>query len=386
MRLTDGAPPDSDTAMATAYPAVWTERHRHPLAIDEAVRAKDVHMKIASTMAPDRTAELAADAARCGARVLVIRNTVTKAIETWEAVQEAGQASLLMQAAGGPALHHSRFAVEDRHLLDEAVEKALSKDRTDIGTGRIMIGTQTLEQSLDIDADLLITDLCPIDVLLQRIGRLHRHPLLRPSGFEEATAVVLLPDGGLAGLAAPAFHNGLGAWRNDGGFTGIYRDLAVLELTRRLLEEKPLWRLPEMNRALVEGAIHPDLIERLVATKDEKWRRYQQDLGGTEAAAAAVGRLNALDRDLRFDSELRFPKSDEEILTRLGEEGVVLPLRDRPIGPFGSPISRMALPARWSKGVSSDDEVAICKGESGLNLAVAGQRFRYTRGGLQKAG
>ena len=386
VRWTEDALPGSDTAMATPYPAVWTSEQRHPLAVGEVARSKDVHMKTAATMAPHCAAALAVDAARRGARVLVIRNTVTKAIETWESVQEAGQAPLLMRAAGGPALHHSRFALEDRLLLDEAVEKALAKDRTEIGPGCIVIGTQTLEQSLDVDADLLITDLCPIDVLLQRIGRLHRHQLARPSGFEDATTIVLLPDGGLDKLASPAFYNGLGAWRKDGGFTGVYRDLAVLELTRRLIDAKPVWCLPAMNRALVEGATHPDLIEDLVATKGEKWRRYQQDLSGTDAAAGAVARLNVLKRHVPFDFEQRFPKSDEDILTRLGEEGVVLPLDERPTGPFGSRISRMALPARWSKGVSSDDEVAICEGESGLSLAIAERRFLYTRSGLQRIG
>jgi len=115
-------------------------------------------------MAPERAARIARDAAQAGARVLLIRNTVQAAVETWQAVQDLGAGDLLLQVAGGPALHHGRFAAEDRALLDGAVERALARDRRS-SSGCIVVGTQTLEQSLDIDADFLVTDPCPMDVL-----------------------------------------------------------------------------------------------------------------------------------------------------------------------------------------------------------------------------
>ena len=381
---TGDTPPPPEAAMAVPYPAVWVAGNSEPLAAHGTGRSKRVSVSTVETMAPCRAAELAMDAALRGARVLVIRNTVTAAIETWEAVREAEGDSLLMQAGGGPALHHSRFAVEDRQLLDDAVETMLGKGRPPCATGCIVIGTQTLEQSLDIDADMLISDLCPIDVLLQRVGRLHRHPLPRPDGFEQATAIVLLPDGGLDRLAAPAFHNGLGAWQGESGFNGVYRDLAGLELTQGLIDAHSEWRIPEMNRKLVEGATHPDLVARLLATKDDRWQRYQQTLSGAEAAARGVAELGVLDRQVPFDRLRRFPQSDEHILTRLGEEGLMLPLDPRRDGPFGPPISRLALPARWSKGVSANDKPDVRKKESGLEIAVADERFSYTRKGLMR--
>lgn len=97
-----------------------------------------------------------------------------------------------------------------------------------------------------------------------------------------------------------------------------------------------------------------------------------------------VAGLNGLDRRVPFDSELRFPESDENILTRLGEEGVLLTL-DRPCtGPLGSLVSRVTLPARWSAGIRSDDEVTTMGDEFGLDIAVADKCFRYTRSGLRE--
>ena len=140
---------------------------------------------------------------------------------------------MLFSCQGVAALHHGRFAAEDRNLLDAAVEEQVGANRE--GGGRVVIGTQTLEQSLDIDADLLITDLCPMDVLLQRIGRLHRHerPEGRPAGFESAVCHVLLPDGDDLSplLKRGSNRNGLG----PGSY--VYEDLRILEATRRLVAE-----------------------------------------------------------------------------------------------------------------------------------------------------
>lgn len=392
VRWTGGSLPDHEAASATPYPAVWVDGESDTRAPAQAGRPKTVHPETVPTMDPQETAQRAISAAEQGARVLVIRNTVAMAVATWRAVKEAGAVSRLMQVEGGPALHHGRFAVEDRALLDRAVEEALGPAREREPRGCIVIGTQTLEQSLDIDADLLITDLCPMDVLLQRIGRLHRHALARPAEFEAARAVVLLPEDGLDRLTAPTFENGLGGWKtDDGGFNGIYCDLAGLELTRRLIVDNREWRIPEMNRSLVEGATHPDCTTELIAEKreasaenGEAWDRYDRLNGGARAAESMVARLNVLDRAEPFDGSLRFPPSDERIMTRLGEEGVILTLDSPTDSPFGQPMTRIAVPARWSRGITRDDHIEITQGTSGTILSVANRCFRYSREGLSK--
>lgn len=186
-------PMDIARASELAYPAVWTSQGILPIAPDPS-GAKEVNLQAMARWSGRDAALLAAKAATQGARVLVIRNTVVRAQETFAACQLLAS-DFLLSVHGIPTLHHSRFAAEDRDLLDRAVEHAIGKDS--LMGGRIVIGTQTLEQSLDLCADLLITDLCPMDVLLQRIGRLHRHHRTRPEGFDSARVMVLCPQDGL---------------------------------------------------------------------------------------------------------------------------------------------------------------------------------------------
>ena len=146
---------------------------------------KSVEMRLSDRIGdPDAIAAMALDAARQGARVLVIRNLQRDAVATARALfAKPDVEPFLFRCAGVAALHHGRYAREDRTLLDAAVMAAVGRERPD--GGLILIGTQTLEQSLDIDADLIVTDLCPADVLLQRLGRPHRHRRERPAGFKK---------------------------------------------------------------------------------------------------------------------------------------------------------------------------------------------------------
>ena len=338
---------------------------------------------------PDRIAELALAAGREGAKVLVVRNTVREAQDVFRAVEDRGGSDVALQAADGPALHHSRFAAEDRLLLDDAVEKALGKGRA-VG-GVVVIGTQTLEQSLDIDADLLISDICPVDVLLQRIGRLHRHrEAQRAAAFSTPRCMVLVPEEGLtAGLGGGLLRYGLGA-ASDGG--GIYRDLLGLEATCRLIAQHPVWTIPVMNRMLVEQATHEDALRSLATQLGGPWMEQQQQTWGFAAAERGVARAHLLDRNNPFDEDLAFPDLDEKVRTRLGDDGPRVELAEPQPGPFGVAVRTFNLPAHFfggrEGGLPTKEEIdaaAANQTHNGLILHVAGRAFWYDRLGVHEA-
>ncbi|MGZ8350195.1 MAG: CRISPR-associated helicase Cas3' [Allosphingosinicella sp.] len=233
------AHPDLLRAIAAPYPCLSSAEDGSERQVAFGGSGREKRVLIRQRLAISDAAGLAREAlaaARAGAKVLVVRNTVGAAVATQQALEaliaaegdRADDSALLFRCEGVPTLHHGRFAREDRKLLDAAVEARLGRERG--RGGAIVVGTQTLEQSLDIDADLLITDLCPMDVLLQRIGRLHRHVRDRPAGFLEPLCVVATPaERDLTPFIRHRRH-GLGS---------VYPDLRVVEATWRLLETHP---------------------------------------------------------------------------------------------------------------------------------------------------
>jgi CRISPR-associated endonuclease/helicase Cas3 len=341
-------------------------------------RSKVVQLRAEPWIAdPETIAAQALQAARDGARVLVLRNTVRQAVAVQRAILARDPTAPVLRVQGVPAPHHGRFAAEDRRLLDAAVEGAFGKGAA-LGPA-IAVGSQTLEQSLDLCADLLITDLCPVDVLLQRLGRLHRHVRTRPPGFETARCLVLLPEALAPGGGLTRF--GLGA---NGEGQGIYPDMVGLEATRRLVAERPVWTIPAENRDLVEAGTDPATLDALSQSLGAAWQQERQRLKGQGSAQSQLGRLGLIDRSRGFDGRSELFPEDEAILTRLGGDRVLLSLPEGTTGPFGTPISQIVLPGHLTRSADLSGLPVVQAAEDGLRLQLGPVTLHYDANGVER--
>lgn len=192
-----------------------------------------------------------------GGCALVIRNTVGDAQATADALAAANIAPV--------TLAHSRFVAADRAERDAALVHAYGQKHPEARPRRaIVVSTQVVEQSLDVDFDVLITDLPPMDLLFQRIGRLHRHAWRdRPPRVAQAQVFVLREDG--SDLTQPGSRGS----RHIYGAYRLLRTAAVLEahgsklalpddiapLVQRALGEEPLGVPEELAEALAEQRV-----------------------------------------------------------------------------------------------------------------------------------
>jgi CRISPR-associated endonuclease/helicase Cas3 len=373
--------PRHDLALATPYPCVSVLKDG---GISTAPALSRGHGKVVAVEpvqaigAPETIAGHALEAARRGARVLVIRNTVKDAVATRRALEALAPGDpLQFTLAGQPALHHGRFAREDRRLLDAGVEARLGKTAAR-GSGLVVVGTQTLEISLDLDSDLLVTDLAPIDVLLQRIGRLHRHERPRPDGFAAPRCIVLVPADFSAALATVKKER-LGG---PHGLGSVYADLRVLAATLELIGAGTRWEIPAMNRRLVEAATHPERLEALtgeLARADPRWKEVETRIEGRTSAHGNAARSAML--------EWRKPVSeftlDEVAATRLGASNVELSFEPPLTGPFGTPVTRLVVPHHLNPA-GAWEPCEIVPAGNGFAFRLGEARFLYDALGLRE--
>ncbi len=392
-RLFRGDKPSLAEAVATPYPLVTHRegKHRTPHAIENAGNPKPATFVPAPCIDdPEAVARMALDHAAKGARVLVLRNTVRDAVATQESLEalatSEGKTSLLFRCGDIVTLHHARFARVDRARLDAAIERDFGTESPSVG--RVAVATQTVQQALDLDADLLITDLCPMDVMLQRVGRLHRHrregAQRRPEGYTRAVAVVLVPaKRDLADLITKS-----GEPRGKHGHGTVYDDLRVLHATWCQIEATPDVLIPEMNRRLVEHTTHPDALAAVIPVGDDGWAKHRTWCEGRYAAdrrAASLVLVERGDKATPF-GEYAFPDKalGERISTRLGEGDRRAVFEAPPTGPFGGVIRELTVPTFMAKGVAPDAVPAVIEQNAvRFVFAFGAERFVYDRLGLR---
>ena len=219
--------------------------------------------------------------ARNGRAVLYIRNTVDDALEA--------QAALTARGLDADAFH-ARFALVDRLRIEKRVVAAFGKRSTPkdrIGedqNGKVLIATQVVEQSLDLDFDALVTDLAPIDLLIQRAGRLWRHH--RPGRTGRPELLVVGPE-----PVADADEEWFSRAFPRAAY--VYKDHARLWLTAKALSDAGSIESPDGLRALIEK-VYGDGVETGVP---EALRGHFFDAEGRAGAEKGVANTNVLDLD-----------------------------------------------------------------------------------------
>lgn len=199
-----------------------------------------------------------------GGCVAVIRNTVRRAQEAYEALTaEFGDSDVV--------LLHSRFVAPHRAVRERELVERLGRSG-DRPHRLVVVGTQVLEQSLDIDVDLMVSDLAPMDLLLQRAGRLHRH--IRANRPDAVRLPRLLVTGVDRSDIVPTFAQGCGA---------VYGDAKLLR-SAALIGDGLSVHLPADIPVLVDKAYDPAF--QKPAGWDDAWE--QAELEERQRIAAQV--------------------------------------------------------------------------------------------------
>lgn len=244
-----------------------------------------------------------------------IRNTVVDARESFDWLKK-------LHPDWDIDLFHARFAMGDRLDIENRVLDNFGKNSTaEKRKGKILIATQVVEQSLDADWDEMVTDLVPVDMVIQRAGRLCRHARDKSgSRINEADqrgqAVLHIYSPRLE--AEPSKD-----WYADffSKAQYIYENHGQLWLTAKLLQKRGQFQMPEDARSLIEG-VYGEEAESIIP---EALMGRVLEAEGTGKAEASLAKSNALNVDIGYSNDAANQWWDEaRTPTRLGEDSIIL--------------------------------------------------------------
>lgn len=194
-----------------------------------------------------------------GGNAAIICNRVDATLEIYERLLEVFPGDELL-------VFHSRFPYFRREQIESCVKTRYGKNCSSRPKRSIVIATQVIEQSLDLDFDLMVSALAPVDLLIQRVGRLHRHqsnenPPIRPPELTEPQLILLLPDQ----------QSGLPSFTKDRSIYAPY----ILQRTWFTLRDLTSLSLPAQSDELIGNVYSEEFIEKIPA---DLWQSMQENL------------------------------------------------------------------------------------------------------------
>ena len=264
--------PYTSQKLSGEYPLITTVDSAE-LLTERKIHQTSHHLEVAACIKPilgnkEQIAAAAVEEVQDGGCVCVLMNTVREAQEVYRAIKERFDGDLV--------LFHAQFPAQQRAEIEKACIRRYGKDKRFRPKRSILVATQVVEQSLDVDFDAMITAIAPMDLLLQRMGRVFRHEdTPRPQSHTEARLTVLCPEKN----------------SNYGASSFVYPE-CLLNSAKRLLENKKHIRIPEDLAKLVREAYSPE------AAPKEEAEQWMKKLLRDEVEAGASQRylLNPPDK------------------------------------------------------------------------------------------
>lgn len=283
-----------------------------------------------------------------GGCAAVICSTVGRSQEVFERLRTSFAPNEL-------GLFHGRFLFIDRDRIEKDCITKFGKPG-DPNTNRphryVLVATQVIEQSLDLDFDLMISDLAPIDLLLQRSGRLHRHAERkeRSEALSKPTMWLISPNVDDSGKAQFA----------DSGF--IYHRHILLR-TWLTLRNKTFIQLPEETDELIESVYQINAVphSELEVVHQQDWESTRADyLSGETSkkiAQANAIKLPPAREDTKPHEFTRQGDDDDDntiaAVTRLGEKTVTVIFVQQTAQGVILPISKAAIDLEQAPDLST---------------------------------
>lgn len=347
--------PYTTEPLSGAYPmitAVCEDGSVEEIHIEKTVKNMTVSVELLPILnSPEKIAAKAVELAESGGCICVLMNTVRQAQSVFSALDGKFDGTLM--------LFHAQFPAGRRNEIEQDCIRLFGKDKSQRPQKAILVATQVVEQSLDVDFDAMLTAVAPIDLLLQRMGRIFRHDdTQRPDKFHSPAQWILIPDG-----------------ENYGVDAYVYPEI-LLRQSAHILSERNAVKIPEDLALLVaegydETNVPPGNIEKwmehVVGEQIEAGQSRKYLIGNPDKIYSALG-----------DSGQQFDDDGENkyltVQTRLGEPLVRIALLE--------PNLYAQVQRFTENGVARIRNKELAKKVQLQSVSVAERRIRFDKSGL----